>query len=222
MRPVDRYAYNVLDKVTAYTDANNNTTQYVYNAQGDADRADRCVRQHEPDPRGPVRQRDRQCRSVGQVTRSFYDLQGRLISQVDPLGNATTYTYDAFGRKVSATDPDGNTQTFAYDQRDRLSSQTDALNNTVSYLYDGRNNRISTIYPQNERTDQVYDGLGRVIDTSCVAGWHAHPQPARLRCLRQPDLGNRCHGSHQDPRLWRLRPLAGGHRRGRQHHRVRL
>lgn len=165
VRPVTRYAYNVLDKVTQQTDALNNTTQYVYNAMG--------TQIEEIDPYGQATQTlvdqfgnvTAEVTQLGHRSLKFYDLQGHLVKEQDALGNATTYTYDAFGRKLTSTDALGHKTSYTYDQRDRLTSETDATNNIESFAYDGRNNRISTLYPLGQRTDQVYDSLGRVIDT---------------------------------------------------------
>jgi len=179
VRPVTRYAYNVQDKVTAQTDALNNTTRYVYNALG--------TQIETIDPYGQTTQTlvdqfgnvTATVTQLGHRSLKFYDLQGRLVKEQDAMGNATTYTYDAFGRRLTSTDALGNTSSYTYDQRDRITSETDPLNNTESFAYDGRNNRISTLYPLGQRTDQVYDGLGRVIDTIVyLNGQQAHSQGA--------------------------------------------
>ena len=179
-RAVDRYTYDVLDNVTAHTDALGRTTRYVFNALG--------TQIEEIDALGGTTQTlvDQFGRTTAQITQSghttlsFYDLRGNLVKQIDPMGDVTTYTYDAFGRKLTETDGNGNTTTCTYDQRDRLTSETDALNNTESFVYDGRNDRIKTIYPLGEETDEVYDGLGRVIDTITILGngQEAHDQRA--------------------------------------------
>jgi YD repeat-containing protein len=164
-RPVDRYEYDVLNDTTAHTDALGNTTRYVFNALG--------TQVEQIDPYGAITEsRIDQFGNVtatvspvgGHTSLKFYDLQGRLIKERDPMGNETTYTYDAFDRKLAQTDALGHTTSYTYDQRDRITSQTDAAGNSESFVYDGRNNRTSTLYPLGQRTDVVYDSLGRVID----------------------------------------------------------
>jgi YD repeat-containing protein len=164
-RAVNRYVYNVLDKVTAHTDALGNTSHAEFNALG--------TQTASIDPFG-ARSETRldqfgdvtaQVTQLGHISSKFYDLQGNLLSERDALGNTTTYTYDAFGRRLTQSDALGNTTTYSYDQRDRLVQQTDPMGNRASFSYDGRNNRTSSVYPLGQETDQVFDGLGRVIDT---------------------------------------------------------
>ena len=40
---------------------------------------------------------------LGNTTLKFYDLQGRLIRERDPLGNETGHRYDAFDREIART-----------------------------------------------------------------------------------------------------------------------
>jgi YD repeat-containing protein len=177
--PVDRYTYNVLDKVTSHTDALGNTTQYVFNALG--------TQTESIDPFGQTSQNlvdqfgntTATITQLGHTTLSFYDLQGRMTKQQDAMGNVTTYTYDAFDRKLTQADALGNTTRYFYDQRDRLQSVIDPLGNSETFGYDGRNNRVSTVNPLGQETDQVYDGLSRVIDTiTFLNGQAAHAQSA--------------------------------------------
>ena len=127
-RPVRRYTYDVLDKMTSDTDALGNTKSFVYNALGTQIR--------ETDANGGVKTTrvdlfGRETAMVSQLNHStlkFYDLQGRLIEERDALGNRTGHRYDAFDREVARTDglgmqtaeADDHTTRYAYDQRDRL------------------------------------------------------------------------------------------------------
>jgi len=57
---------------------------------------------------------------LGNTTLKFYDLQGRLVKERDPLGNETSHSYDAFDRQITQANALGDTMHDAYDQRDRL------------------------------------------------------------------------------------------------------
>ena len=178
-RAVDRYAYNVLDKVVQHTDALGNTTQYVFNALGTQIEQIDSLGQTTQTLVDQFGNTTASITQLGHTTLNFYDLQHRLIKTQDAMGNVTSYTYDAFGRKLAQTDALGHQTSYSYDQRDRLVSQTDPLGHSATFAYDGRNNRISTLYPQGERTDQVYDSLGRVIDTEVfLNGQPTHVQSA--------------------------------------------
>src|SRR5262249_17698221 len=127
-RPVRRYTYDVLDKMTSDTNALGDTTRFEYNALGTQ------VRQI--DANGGVKisridlfgRETAMVSQLGNTTLKFYDLQGRLIKERDPLGDETGHRYDAFDREIARTDglgmqtaePDDHTTRYAYDQRDRL------------------------------------------------------------------------------------------------------
>jgi RHS repeat-associated protein len=93
---------------------------------------------------------------VGQVSRIVYDVMGRVVTEINPLGNTTAYAYDPVGRLIAMTEPDpdgpSNPQAapvtqYAYDPRGNLVSMTDPLGNHTSYLYDRLDRRIAVIEP---------------------------------------------------------------------------
>ncbi|TVR40244.1 MAG: RHS repeat protein, partial [Planctomycetota bacterium] len=81
------------------TDANGNTTDYIYNAQ------QRLVQLIEPaDAPG-----------LDRPTRTFtYDSLGRLATSSDPQGRTVTYAYDQRGRLIVRTFADASTETIAW------------------------------------------------------------------------------------------------------------
>src|SRR5262249_32130810 len=128
-RPVRRYTYDVLDKMTSDTDALGNTMRYEYNALG--------TQVKQIDANGGVKisridlfgRETAMVSQLGTPTLKFYARQGRLIKERDPLGDETGHRYDAFDREIARTDglgmqttaePDDHTTRYAYDQRDRL------------------------------------------------------------------------------------------------------
>ena len=79
-----------------------------------------------------------------------YDLNGNVISSINPNGDETITAYDLLGRPINISVDTGDsskdiTQTFSYDSMGRLST---VVNN-------GRN------------TSYEYDGLGRIIFENC-------------------------------------------------------
>ncbi len=130
--------------------------------------------------------------STGVVTKTFYDLDGRVTQVQRATGvSATpwqtisaTFTYS--GKKHTDTDANGNVTTYTYDALDRLAAVTDAVNRTTTYGYDalGRlltaknagvqaaplaqysysaNGRRKTVSDANGNlTTYFYDGLDRV------------------------------------------------------------
>lgn len=164
-RPVTRMSYNVLDKVTAQTDASGATYKAQYNAMG--------TLVSETNAQGQVHKlgldifgnTTTETSFGGITTYKFYDILGRLIEERDGLGLSQRYQYDVFNRRTTLTDQLGYQAHYTYDQRDRLTSLTTPLGGTDRYGYDGRNNRTTTIDADGHVTTQVFDGLNRVKET---------------------------------------------------------
>ncbi len=96
------YSYNSrnrLTSVTAYPETGvSETTTHTYDAAGNL-----------------------LTMTVGQaVTVHDYDIRGRLISRIDPLGQEETHAYDTNGSMLEKTDRNGNVTTYSYDGLGRL------------------------------------------------------------------------------------------------------
>jgi YD repeat-containing protein len=91
-RPVTRYAYDTLGRITDVTDALGNVTHYAYEDSG------RRVVVTQPDADGDGPQE-------APITIYDYDPAGHLVDKIDPLGRETSYDYDELGRLVSVTGP---------------------------------------------------------------------------------------------------------------------
>ncbi|OLL30852.1 hypothetical protein BTH42_14850 [Burkholderia sp. SRS-W-2-2016] len=96
--------------------------------------------------------------TAGRTTTYRYDLQGRLVAQLDgegsdalaALGTSATqaqidivwqtwgvnYTYDAAGLRTSMTDANGNTTFYYYDVAERLTHIVNPMGEVVEYQYD--------------------------------------------------------------------------------------
>jgi YD repeat-containing protein len=123
-----------------------------------------------------------------QITRSFYDGDGRRAYAVDAEGYVSGFVYDGannitktvvFVAKLSAsnavlvagdfgsfnrTSPPGDAAvtSFAYDAANRLTSTTDAEGYTESYNYDAAGNRTGVTNKLGGYTNYGYDALGRL------------------------------------------------------------
>ncbi|MEQ8848700.1 peroxidase family protein [Botrimarina sp.] len=139
---VTAFGYDLRDRVTRATDAQNNTTFLRYDKVGNLTVV--------TDP-------------LQAVTRNVYDLRNRLVETIDPDGGSTTLEYDADDNLVALTDPVGNRTEFAYDARDRVTGETDPLGQTIGYEYDLADN-LSKLTDRNGRvTSFVYDDLDRLV-----------------------------------------------------------
>jgi YD repeat-containing protein len=154
-------------RLMAYTDANTNTTHYVY------DSVDRLITTTNPDqttesliwsPRSNLASRTD---GNGTVTTNIYDLLDRCVqSNITPgSGVAATTTfemfqYDGLSRCVMASN-DVSRLYFAFDSLGNcMRSSQDGLTN--SSTFDGVGNRLSMSYPGGRGVQFMYDELDRV------------------------------------------------------------
>ncbi len=156
------YAYDVQDHLVAVTDAEGNTTDYVY-----SDR-DLLTRQDSP---------------VSGVATFAYNDHGELVSETDGRGVTTTRTVDALDR-VTFLDSDENAldTTYTYDdpavafsagrltaisrnghsidyRYDRFGRTTQ--DGTLAYAYDANGNRTGVTYPGGVSVTTTHDYADR-------------------------------------------------------------
>ena len=177
IRPTTKYAYDQSGNLASVTDANGNTTRYLYNLENLQTQVTDALGSYVGDP--------------AHTTVATYDAVGNAIFVTDALGRTTAFQYDAMNRKVAATAPlpDAASQaapqtTWQYDFDGNLQATTDPLGHTTWTLYDGWNrptqiidavgNVTTTAYdpwnnvtavtdPLGRRSQYLYDNLGRKI-----------------------------------------------------------
>jgi RHS repeat-associated protein len=144
--------------VTAVTDADGNTWQHTYDANGD--------RTATTDP-------------LAHRTTSTYNAIGWLLSATSPRGNVsganpasftTTYAHNAFGLVTETVDPLGHKTTRAYDPDQNLVASTDADGNTTHYLYDAADEQIAVVRADGSTTHTTYWPDGTIEEQIDAAG----------------------------------------------------
>jgi len=133
------YAYDLLDRVTAVTFADQTTIQNAYNC---------CQLTQVTD-------------QLNNVTKFVYDELGRQTSTTDPTGAVTKRAYDAVGNLTSLTDPDSHTWQWQYDPLNRKATQLDPLHDQETWSYDAVGNRIKRVDGNSAATTFAYDALNR-------------------------------------------------------------
>ncbi|KJR44859.1 YD repeat protein [Desulfosporosinus sp. I2] len=108
------FTYLLTGQLDTWTDANQNTTSYVYNADGTLQIV------FYPD--------------TGYITYS-YDKRGYKASETDQRGNTTSYSYNGFGKIGTITDAKQNTIVNAYFNNGNLNSVKDQRGHYTYYSY---------------------------------------------------------------------------------------
>ncbi len=104
-----------------------------------------------------------------QISRYFYDPQGRLTEVRDPLLNSTKFEYNSQGLVTRVTDPRNKATVFAYLLTD-LASVTDPLNRATQVFTDVLGRVTQVIDPLGNRTQSAYDKLSRPTSTTDPLG----------------------------------------------------
>ncbi|MDD5680360.1 MAG: hypothetical protein PHI59_03870, partial [Candidatus Omnitrophica bacterium] len=112
-------------KLKKMTDANDNITEYGYDANGYTNK----IKYHT---------------ETGIIEKNFvYDTVGNLLSETDEEGNVTNYIYDENNNLKEVRDGSDNLLTsYTYDKNDNIKTITDALGHTVHHQYDWTGNLV--------------------------------------------------------------------------------
>jgi len=161
--------FNNLNQLFQEIGAQNQTTQYGYDNQGNITSID-----------GPLA-------GTVDVTVNAYDALNRLIRVTDPNQGQTQYAYDGLDQLTSVTDPrtlattynrdglanlnsqqspDTGTTVNTYDAAGNLFTQTDAKGQVTTYVYDALNRAASITFQDGSKQTYAYDqganGIGRL------------------------------------------------------------
>ncbi|MDH6516914.1 RHS repeat-associated protein [Streptomyces sp. SAI-135] len=150
-----RFTNDTLGRVTAWTDTNNSSYHYAYDAE------DRCVSQGgeeghlactytygTPDP------------TTG----------GRTVTAVDSLGHSTLYEINGDLQVTAVTTPDGATTRTTHDRAHRPLTVTDPVGRTVSYAYDAAGRTVLAVRPDGRYTSIAYNAQGLPVTVTGPGG----------------------------------------------------
>jgi len=134
------YQYDVLKRLTGYTDPFGNTVGYGYDATGN---------------RTSLTYPD------GKLVQYGYDVLNRLTSVTDWINRTTVYTYDGAGRFTGNVNPNTTTAAYTYDAVGRLTGLTNAKGDTTvissySYTLDALGNHTQVM--QDEPLQPIITG----------------------------------------------------------------
>ncbi|MBT2423414.1 hypothetical protein J7F01_16850 [Streptomyces sp. ISL-22] len=146
-----RLDYDAEDRVTAWTDRNESTYQYIYDDSG------RVVQTVGPD---------------GYMScRLEYDRAEHTTRYIDSTGAVTTYRMNARGQVIAETDPLGNTTLSERDRHDNLLARTDPLGNTTRYEWDEHSADLTAVHFADGTTARTrYNRLHLPVETVLSGG----------------------------------------------------
>jgi RHS repeat-associated protein len=174
---------NSLNRVSAVANALGQSTQFGFDANGEA------TSQTDPLSHTTTQTLDALRRPVSSTlpdnssTSTAWTALNELASAKDPKGITTSYQRNAWGEVLSETSPDSGTQSYTRDAAGQIASKTDALGKTTSYqrddlgrpttitLSDGKTQtlaytaagNLAQITDPSGSTSYTYDILGRLL-----------------------------------------------------------
>lgn len=98
----------------------------------------------------------------GQITRYFYDPQGRLLTIRFPDQSSHRFVWNALGQLLEETLPDGALRNFSYDALGRRITRQDEHGAVTGYEWDAVGRMIRTTLPTGARRTFRYNAYGQV------------------------------------------------------------
>ncbi|MFY0675645.1 MAG: RHS repeat protein, partial [Neptuniibacter sp.] len=110
------------------------------------------------------------------LRRAEYDLNNRMVRQIDALGNDTLISYDAVGNQVAVTDANGNTTEWIYDDNNRAVEQimpevtvftidggSETIRPTIIRTFDAAGNETQVVDAAGFTTTRYFDSNNRLV-----------------------------------------------------------
>jgi RHS repeat-associated protein len=153
----EKYSYDLVSNLTAYTDANNNLNSYGVTNKFVYDGKNRLTDV---------------INAKNETVLTSYDEQDNIISSYVSGNRSFTKTYDAQGRIVEDKDPSDKLQIYRYDSLGRLEQHIDRNNINSFYEYD-KNNNISarSSFTANSGVEFVYENTSP-YGASAIYDWY--------------------------------------------------
>jgi len=136
--------YNSLNRLAQELGAQNQTTTYGYDNQGNVISVD-----------GPLA-------GAADVTSNAYDALNRLIRVTDPNNGQTQYSYNGLDQLSAVTDPRNLATSYSYDGLANLNSQQSPDTGSTVNTYDAAGNLLTQTDAKGQVTTYAYDALNRV------------------------------------------------------------
>ncbi|GEM80776.1 hypothetical protein VSU01S_30210 [Vibrio superstes NBRC 103154] len=150
---LESWQYDANDNIVGYTDQDGFIWAYDYNADN------QLTYVVEPE------------NSNGAATQYQYDVMGRLLATINPLGHRKSNILDSLGRVVGLTDAEGNTTHFQLDPAGRPVVIRNRLGEETSQSFDAFDQLVARTDSLGNTTQFKYDELGRLsIEIDALGG----------------------------------------------------
>jgi RHS repeat-associated protein len=158
--------YNSLNQLFQELGAQNQTTEYAYDNQGNTLTVKDPLN-HITTNQYDALNRLKQVTDPGSgITQYAYNGLDALTQVTDPRGLATAYTLNGLGNLSAQVSPDTGTTTNTHDVAGNLLTQTDAKGQVTTYAYDALNRVSSATFHDGSKHVYSYDagtnGIGRL------------------------------------------------------------
>ncbi|MGJ3704011.1 LysM peptidoglycan-binding domain-containing protein [Variovorax sp. AFSI2.2] len=100
----------------------------------------------------------------GETIRYAYDLQGRVVRTIQPMGQSTQVAYDALGNKIAEVDGNGYMATWSYSYFGKVLTHTDYGGRAYAYTYDKAGQLTFDSGTNREYTYNIEGLLARTYD----------------------------------------------------------
>lgn len=109
-------------------------------------------------------------------TQTLYNLEGRVVAQIDALNNTTYYEYYDDGSRKLVRNALGEETSYTYDADGQMETMTSPAGTTFKYYYDNRGRQIRSTWLNADGTvettidETVYDNAGRMTSKTDANG----------------------------------------------------
>jgi len=172
------FGYDSVNRLTTELGAQNQQTDYRYDAQGNLTRVSDPLGHRTTFDYDALNRRVITTDAANGLTRFGYDALDRLTAQQDPKGLTTGYAYDGLDNQTGVASPDTGNTVKTYDAAGNVLTATDARGMKTTYTYDALNRVVQARYADNTSTTYQYDqgqyGVGhltRMVDPAGVTQW---------------------------------------------------
>jgi len=141
-----RYDFDNLGRLYHDLGANNQSTTYLYDSQGNLTDVIDPLNHIDSADYDALNRTYQTTDALGYTTKIQLDARDNVTSITDPRNNVTQYNLDGFDNRTQETSPDRGTVKYTYDASFNLSTVTDARGVVQTFTYDALKRPLTQTY----------------------------------------------------------------------------